>query len=68
MEDEIRAINQKEVWTLVHLPPGSKIITTRSVYQAKTNAVGNIQGYKERLVATRYYHKPGINFQEIDAR
>lgn len=39
IKDEIWKINQREVWTLVDLPPGRKISATRRAYQAKTNAV-----------------------------
>lgn len=49
-EEEIRTIDQKGVCSLVYFLTGRKVISTRWVYQMKTDLSGFIERHKARLV------------------
>lgn len=51
MDEELRGIAEKGVWSLAEMPPGFKAIGTKWVFRDKLNADGSIQRYKDRLVA-----------------
>lgn len=62
MEEEMRTIERKSVWTLTDLPAGRNSIATRWVYQLKKKSNGFIERYKARLVAKGFSQKPGTDF------
>ena len=64
MVEEIQSLADNQVYDLVDLPPGKKIIKTRWVFAVKTGADGSIQRYKARLVAKGYAQRYGIDFEE----
>lgn len=51
MEYEIRNINQKHLCSIVNLPTGKKVTSTRWVYHDDNKPNGYIERYKARLVA-----------------
>jgi hypothetical protein len=51
MEDKIDSIHHNKTWTLVQLPHGKSIISTRWLYKTKSRADGSLQKRKARLVA-----------------
>src|SRR5258707_1575654 len=59
MKAEIQALNDRDVWELIELPPNRKPIRCRWVYDVKTD--GRKRG---RLVAKGFSQIPGIDFEE----
>ena len=57
MKDELDSMKSNEVWDLVELPKGAKIISCKWVYKTKRNSLGNIERYKTRLVAMGFTQK-----------
>src|SRR5436190_2971043 len=51
MEEEIKIMRERKVWTLVDLPEKQRVIGNRWVYTIKRDDQNNIKGYKARLVA-----------------
>lgn len=51
-----------KTWKLTKLPPSKKAIECKWVFKAKTNAKGQIEHYKARLVASQKY---GDDFDEV---
>ena len=64
MEREMESLKHHDVWELVNLPPGKKIIGSKWVFKVKTNADGSIERYKARLVAQGYSQKLGADYDE----
>lgn len=54
MQDEIIALEQNGTWIVVDLPPGKKAIGSKWVYKVKLQANGQVERYKDRLVAKGY--------------
>ncbi|GJU86553.1 copia-type polyprotein, partial [Tanacetum coccineum] len=51
MEEEIKSIEKNNTWELTTVSNGQKAIGVKWVYKAKKNAKGELEKYKERLVA-----------------
>ncbi|KAK8708424.1 hypothetical protein V6N13_059466 [Hibiscus sabdariffa] len=51
MRSEMDSMSENQVWTLVEPPEGIKPIGCKWVFKKKTDMDGNVQTYKERLVA-----------------
>lgn len=64
MDVEMGAMKENNVWTLVDLPPGKKVIRSRWVFKLKRDTDGNVERHKARLVARGYTQKPGIDYGE----
>lgn len=64
MKDEIASLAENEVWELVALPSGKRVINSRWVLRIKTKADGKIDRFKARLVAKGYAQKYGIDYDE----
>ena len=62
---KFRSIEKKNTWELVFLPKGHKAIGVKWVYKTKKNAKGEIERYKERLVAKGYSQKTGIDYDKV---
>ena len=50
MNDEIHALEKNKTWTLVDCPSEKQILPVKWVYRIKTNADGQIERFKARLV------------------
>ncbi|CAI7848567.1 unnamed protein product [Closterium sp. NIES-54] len=57
MESELKSIEENGTWELVELPEGRKAITSKWLFKIKSDANGNIERYKSRLVAKGYQQK-----------
>ena len=65
MCEEIKVMNSREVWTLVDLPPGSKVIGSKWVYTIQTDDKNNIRKFKARLVAQGFNQRFGIDYNDV---
>ena len=57
MKDELKSMDQNEVWELVELPKGYKKVGCKWVYKTKHDSKGNIERFKARLVAKGFTQK-----------
>ena len=57
MKDELKSMDQNEVWDLIELPEGYKKVGCKWVYKTKRDSKGNIKRFKARLVAKDFTHK-----------
>ncbi|CAI7874543.1 unnamed protein product [Closterium sp. NIES-53] len=51
MESELKSIEENDTWELVELLEGRKAITSKWLFKIKSDADGNMDRYKSRLVA-----------------
>ena len=64
MDAEMKSLEDNDVWDLVPLPPGRKLVGSKWVYKVKTGADGRVQKYKARLVAQGFTQKFGTDYDE----
>jgi transposase InsO family protein len=64
MNDELKSMDQNEVWDLVELPEGYKKVGCQWVFNTKRDSKGNIERHKARLVAKGFTQKGGIDYRE----
>ena len=64
MEEELKSMDQNQVWDLVELPKGCKRVGCKWVFKTKRDSIGNIKRYKARLVAKGFTQKDGIDYKE----
>ncbi|CAI7736383.1 unnamed protein product [Closterium sp. NIES-54] len=64
-EDDFKSHMENETWTLTNLPPGRKALDCTWVLRVKTNAEGNLERRKTRLVIKGFQQREGIDFQEV---
>lgn len=62
MDDEIKALETNNTWSLVPLPPDKTPIGCKWVYKIKRHPDGTIERHKARLVAKGYNQTAGIDF------
>jgi hypothetical protein len=51
MNDELKSMDQNEVWDLVELSEGHNKVGCKWVFKTKRDSKGNIERHKARLVA-----------------
>ncbi|CAI7846393.1 unnamed protein product [Closterium sp. NIES-54] len=66
-EDDFKSHMENETWTLTNLPPGRKALDCTWVLRVKTDAEGNLERRKTRLVIKGFQQREGIDFQEVFA-
>ena len=64
MEEEIESMKVNQVWSLVDLPLGRKVIGNKWIFKIKYKVDDSIDRYKARLVAKGYIQKEGIDYEE----
>ena len=64
MEDELKSMSSNDVWDLVEVPDGAKRVGCKWVYKTKYDSKGNIERFKERLVAKGYTQREGIDYKD----
>ncbi|CAI7901668.1 unnamed protein product [Closterium sp. NIES-54] len=67
MESELKSIEENGTWELVELREGRKAITSKWLFKIKSDANGNIERYKSRLVAKGYQQKEKVDYKELFA-
>lgn len=65
MSSELRSMADHKVWTLERLPTGHKAIGCRWVFKEKTDHLGNLTGFRARLVVQGYSQRAGIDYGEL---
>ena len=64
MQSEIDSLSKNEVWDLVPLPEGRKVVGSKWVFKIKVGADGTVERHKARLVAQGFSQKPGLDYDE----
>ena len=64
MRTEIDSLHHNRVWELVELPEDRKVVGSKWVFEAKTNADGTVERCKARLLAQGYSQKEGLDYDE----
>ena len=64
MNEELKSMDQNQVWDLVELPNNCKKVGCKWVFKTKRDSKGNIERYKARLVAKGFTQKEGIDYRE----
>lgn len=64
MDREMESLMKNEVWELVTLPRGRKIVGSKWVFKEKIGADGTTERHKARLVAQGYSQQHGLDYDE----
>ena len=64
MENEMKSLQENDVWELVQLPSGRKPVGSKWVFKVKTDENGKVERYKARLVAQGFTQKFGADYDE----
>ncbi|GKB17745.1 putative ribonuclease H-like domain-containing protein, partial [Tanacetum coccineum] len=67
MQEELLQFRLQQVWILVDLPHGAKVIGTKWVYRNKRDESGVVVRNKARLVAQCHRQEEGIDYDEVFA-
>ncbi|GKB57571.1 putative ribonuclease H-like domain-containing protein [Tanacetum coccineum] len=67
MQKELLQFKLQEVWTLVDLPNGKRVIGSKWVFRNKKDEKGIMIRNKARLVAQGYTQEEGIDYDEVFA-
>ncbi|CAI7794411.1 unnamed protein product [Closterium sp. NIES-53] len=67
MESELKSIEENGTWELVELAEGRKAITSKWLFNIKSDADGKIERYKCRLVAKGNQQKEKVDCKELFA-
>ncbi|GJS33629.1 putative ribonuclease H-like domain-containing protein [Tanacetum coccineum] len=67
MQEELLQFRLQQVWILVDLPHGAKVIGTKWVYRNKRDERGVVVRNKARLVAQGHRQEKGIDYDEVFA-
>jgi hypothetical protein len=65
MKEELKSMDDNEVWELVELPNEKKHVGCKWVFKTKRDSKGNIEIHKARLVAKGYTQKYGIDYKDL---
>ncbi|GJU89356.1 putative ribonuclease H-like domain-containing protein [Tanacetum coccineum] len=67
MQEELLQFKLQQVWILVDLPHGVKVIGTKWVFRNKRDERGVVLRNKARLVAQGYKQEEGVDYDEVFA-
>ncbi|CAI7891552.1 unnamed protein product [Closterium sp. NIES-53] len=67
IESELKSIEENGTWELVELPEGRKAITSKWLFKIKSDADGQIERYKSRLLVKGYKQKEKVDYKELFA-
>lgn len=67
MKEEMQAMQSNNTWELCELPDGRNAIGCKWIFKAKTDANGNVNRYKARLVAQGFSQKFGTDYDQVFA-
>lgn len=63
-EEEMKSLNEHQVWELTDLPPDKRAITCKWVFKCKLDEEGRIHNYKARLVTRGFSQCYGKDYDE----
>uniref|UniRef100_A0AAV1T191 Integrase catalytic domain-containing protein n=1 Tax=Peronospora matthiolae TaxID=2874970 RepID=A0AAV1T191_9STRA len=63
IREEVAALQSNDVWTIVKRAPGTHALPTKWVYKTKTDAQGNLERLKARLVACGNEQVLGVEYK-----
>ena len=64
MQSEMQSMYDNQVWTLVDIPQGKRVVQNKWVFKMKMDMDGNMTTYKARLVAKGFTQVQGIDYDE----
>jgi hypothetical protein len=64
MNEEMKSIKKNDTWDLVDLPKEKESIGVKWVYKTKYKVNGEVDKYKERLVAKGFAQEYGVDYNE----
>ena len=64
MKDEMKSMEDNNIWDLVELLTRSKPIGCKWIFKTKRDSNGKVETYKARLVAKGFTQKEGIDYKE----
>lgn len=64
VKDEIKSMEDNNVWDLVKLPQCSKLIGCKWIFKTKQDSNGNTKKYKACLIVKGFTQKENIDFKE----
>ena len=64
MKKEIDSLRSNDVWDLVELPKGRKMVGSKWVFKRKLGPDGTVERHKARLVAQGFSQKFGVDYEE----
>lgn len=64
---EIAALEAKNTWAIVPLPPEKKIVGCKWLFKVKYKSDGSVERYKARLVARGFSRTKGLDYFETFA-
>lgn len=64
IEEEIRALESNNTWTLTKLPPGKNPVRCKWIFTVKYKPEGFVERFKARHVAKGFTQSYGIDYQE----
>ncbi len=67
MQEDYDSLVVNNTWTLVPLPKGRKPISCKWVFKIKHGVDGEVERYKDRLVARGFTQTFGVNYNETFA-
>ncbi|CAM8984876.1 unnamed protein product [Rhodiola kirilowii] len=60
MNNEIKALQDNNTWTVTDLPPGKNTMGCKGVFRIKRHSDGNIERYKARLVVKGFTQEEAL--------
>ena len=66
-EDEIRSLQENNVWHVVPCPKGRKVVGGKWVCKVKGDALGQVERFKARYVAKGFTQVKGLDYDETFA-
>nr|GEU40912.1 ribonuclease H-like domain-containing protein [Tanacetum cinerariifolium] len=64
MNNEIKALNRNNTWTICDLPMGKKAVGSKWLWKIKYKYTGEIERYKARVVAKGFSQREGFDYLE----
>lgn len=64
MQQEIKALEENNTWSVVDLPKGMHNVGSKWIYKIKYKADGEVERFKARLVAKGYSQHEGLDYHD----
>ena len=64
MKEEMKSMSKNDVWDIVEIPKGAKIVEYKWVYKTKYDSDSNIESFKARFVAKGFTQREEIDYTE----